>query len=170
MHSLLQRLHAFHPTFHEQMFLSTFLLWLPKFLQMLSQFTSTPYPSWPGHSFRLSSHFQFSDFQLTPQTLYQHYLHAANSHLVPEHKLIPHTGICLQAAYAHHTLSDHENRFHEYCIPDRYVCFSSFDNEHYASYEGVIATLCFDRNRWWCNFCDRPLFISTQCLVGGVGQ
>ena len=42
--------------------------------------------------------YNLSEFQLTPRTLYQHYLHAAISRLVPEHKLIPHTGICLQAA------------------------------------------------------------------------
>ena len=114
--------------------------------------------------------FNLLEFQLTARTLYHHYLHAANSHLVPELKLNPHTGICLQAAYAHHTLSDHEPRFHEYCIRDRYVCWRSFDNEHCASYEGVIATLCLDRNRWWCKFCDGPSFIPAQCLVEGVGQ
>jgi len=85
--------------------------------------------------------FNLSVFQLTPHTQYQHYFHAANSHLLPENKLITHTGICLQATYAHHTLSDHENRFHEYCIPDRYVGWRCFDNEHFGSFEGVIATL-----------------------------
>ena len=34
--------------------------------------------------------FNLSEFQLTARTLYLHYLHAANSQLVPEHKLIPH--------------------------------------------------------------------------------
>ena len=52
-----------------------------------------------------------------------------------------------------------ESRFHEYCIPDRDVFWRSFNNEHCASYEEVIATLCLDRNRWWCAFCDGPLFI-----------
>ena len=63
--------------------------------------------------------FNLTELQLTPHTQYHHYLHAANSNLVPEHKLIPHIFICLQASYVHHTLSHHENRFHEYCIPDR---------------------------------------------------
>jgi len=82
-----------------------------------------PQPSRPGLSFRLSSHFQLIRIPTYSHTQYQHYLHAANTHLVPEHKLIFHTGICLQPAYTHHILSDHENRFHEYCIPDRYVCW-----------------------------------------------
>jgi len=114
--------------------------------------------------------FNLSEFQLTARTLYHHYLHACNSHLVPEHKLIPHTGICLQSVYACHTLCELENRFHEYCIPDRYVCWRSFYNEHYASYEEVIATLRFDRNRRWCVFCYGTLFIPAQCLVEGVAQ
>ena len=92
MHSLLQRLHDFHPTFHEQIFLSTFLLRLPKYYLCLRLSV-----------FHLT--FNLSEFQLTPQTLYHHYLHVANSHLVSEHKLIPHTGNSLQAAYAHHCLT-----------------------------------------------------------------
>jgi hypothetical protein len=57
-----------------------------------------------------ASHFVFhltfilSEFQLTARTLYHHYLHAANSHLLPQHQLIPHTGICFRSAYAHHTV------------------------------------------------------------------
>jgi len=63
--------------------------------------------------------FNLSEFQLTARTLYHHYLHAANSHLVPEHKLIPHTGIYLQSAYVHPTLCGRDTKFREYCIPDR---------------------------------------------------
>jgi len=114
--------------------------------------------------------FNLSEFQLTARTLYHHYLHAATSHLVPEHKLIPHTDIYLQSAYAHPTVYGRITSFHEYCIPDRYVCWCSFDIEHCASYEEVIATLCFDKNRWWCAFCNGPLFIPPQCLVDDVGQ
>jgi hypothetical protein len=68
--------------------------------------------------------FNLSEFQLNPKTVY-HYLHSTNSHLVPEDKLIPYTGICLQAAYAHPTLSEHGNRFHEYYNPDCYVFWRS---------------------------------------------
>ena len=113
--------------------------------------------------------FNLSEFQLTARTLYHHYLHAANSHLVPEHQLIPHTGICFRSATLI-TLCERVNRFHEYCIPDRDVLWRSFDNEHCASYEEVIATLCYDRNRWWCAFCDGPLFIPAQCLVDDANQ
>ena len=31
--------------------------------------------------------------------------------------------------------------------------------EHYTIYEEVIATLCSDKDRWWCVFCNGPLFI-----------
>ena len=65
--------------------------------------------------------FNLSEFQITARTLYHHYLQATNSHLVPEHKLIPHTGTCLQSAYARHTLCERETSFHEHFIPDRYV-------------------------------------------------
>ena len=61
-----------------------------------------PHPSRPGLSFRLSSHLQFIRIPTYPHTQYQHYLHAANSHLVPEHKLIPHTGMfasCLRPSH-----------------------------------------------------------------------
>ena len=42
---------------------------------------------------------------LPPEHCYHHYLHAANSHHVPQHKLILHTGICLQSAYARHCVN-----------------------------------------------------------------
>ena len=114
--------------------------------------------------------FNFLEFQLTARKLYHNYLHAANSHHVPEHKLIPHKGICLQSPYAHSTLCERGTRFHEYYIQDREVCWRSFDNEHYGSYEEVIATLCFDRNRLWCPFCEGPIFIPAQCRVEHMGQ
>jgi len=42
---------------------------------------------------------------------------------------------------------------------------------HYRSAsDGWRTALCFDRNRWWCNICDGPLFILAQCLVDGVEQ
>ena len=72
--------------------------------------------------------FNLSEFQLTARTLYHHYLYAANSHVVPQHMLIPHMGICLRSAYAHPTLCGRENNFHEYCIPDCDICCRSFDN------------------------------------------
>ena len=114
--------------------------------------------------------FNLSEFQLTARKLYHHYLHAAYSHFVPENKFIPHTGICLRSAYALPSQCGRETRFHEYCITDRDDYWRSFDNEHCATYEEVIATLCFHRNRWWCAFCDGPLFIPAKCLVDDVGQ
>ena len=47
--------------------------------------------------------FNLSEYQLTGRTLFHPYIHAANSHLVPD-KLIPYTGLSLQSANSHPTL------------------------------------------------------------------
>jgi len=101
---------------------------------------STTYPPCLASHSVFHVAFILSEFQITARKLYHHYLHAANSHHIPERKLIPHTGMCLQTAYAHHTQFGRETSFHEYCIADRYVCWRSFQRDYYASYGEVIAT------------------------------
>ena len=167
---MLQGLYALDPAFHKQLnFRHSYSTYQNTCKCNLCSRQSPTLRDLASHSF-FNHTFELSEFQLTARTLYHHYLYAANSPLVPEHKLLPYTGNYLQSAYAHNTLCRRETRFNEYCIPDCYVCWRSFDNEHCASYEEIIAKLCFNKNRRWCTFFDGHLFIPTQCLLDDEEQ
>jgi hypothetical protein len=114
---------------------------------------------------RSSFTFNLTEFKLTGRTLFHQHVHAAVSPLVPEYKLVPHSDLTLRCIFARHTLGEFEKRFHDYCLPPPEVFWRSFDYEHCARYEEVIARLCSDRNIWCCAFCDRPLFLPPQCLL-----
>jgi hypothetical protein len=83
--------------------------------------------------------FNLSASILTGKTLFDQYVHATKSRLVPEYKLVPHTDLTLQCTFVRHKRCEFNRRFHDN-VPLSEWFWSTFHMEHCASYEEVFAT------------------------------
>jgi len=103
-----------------------------------------------------------SEFTLTSYTLYDNYIHAVRSNLVPEDRLIPFTFPHLRCAFARGMGC--RRRFHKTCVdPALFPWYTHTDDYCYSRAE-VIARLCDDRHEFWCDVCNKTLFATTDCM------
>jgi len=111
--------------------------------------------------------FNLSQFTLSGITLYHQYLYAVESTTVSEEELVPLTVFTfstLKCTFVRDKRCGSSKRFHNDCVipSDRYwpATYTMFCE----SPEEAIATLCDDKDDWWCDFCTRPLFKTRSCL------
>jgi len=110
--------------------------------------------------------FNVNQFTLNGMTLYEQFKHAVRSSLVPNHRLVPHTFPVLKCNFVR---SRHcgIKRFHYRCVnpAERVVkMWSTFHVKFCDNANDAIMTLLNNRKYWWCNFCDRPLFIPPESV------
>ena len=105
-----------------------------------------------------------SEFTLTADTLYDNYIHAVQSNLVPEDRLIPFTFPHLRCAFARGLRSSTRRRFHKTCVDPTLFPWFTHTGEYCNSKAEVIERLRECRHEYWCDVCNKPLFATTDCL------
>jgi len=121
------------------------------------------HPNLASHSFyRLT--YNLSQLRLTHRTLFEKYLHASETPLFPDYKLIP-SDLSLRCTFARDRRCELGKRFHHDCVPISKLFWGTFEVEHCDRYENVVTTFLSERDSWFCVFCDVPLFIHPECLL-----
>jgi len=105
-----------------------------------------------------------SEFTLTHRTIYQHYVYAAQSDIVPSDTLIPRTLPQLQCTFVWDNLCDIRKRFHKVCLMPSRRYYYTYYVEYCAIREEAIPTLCNEKDIWLFDLCTRTLFRTTECL------
>ena len=105
----------------------------------------------------------FSEFTLSSETFYDHYLRAAESKTVPVDRLIPDSFPHLRRTYArgHCSLN---LRYPKACVDPVQFPWYAHTGEYCNSKE-TIARFCMGKNEWWCDCCSKPLFATSDCLL-----
>ena len=99
-----------------------------------------------------------TSFTLTGKTQYHQYLYALESNDVPIERLVPLTFPHLTYPFMRDKLYLFSKRFHDdFVIDSERYCLTSY-TKHFASLGESIATLCEEKDYWWCDFCTKPLF------------
>ena len=107
--------------------------------------------------------FNLSEFTLTHRTLYHQYVYAAESNIVPVDRLIPHTFPQLECTFVRDN-HDIRKRFHKACVIPSGRYWYTYYGEYSATREEAVAALCNNKDEWWCDFCTRTLFKTTECV------
>jgi len=103
-----------------------------------------------------------SEFTLTNRTLYQQYVCAVESNIVPDDRMIPSTSLHLQCTFVWVKGCDIRKRFHKACVNPSGGYWYTYTEEYFATIDEVIARLCNDKDEWWCDLCNKPLFKTTE--------
>ena len=91
------------------------------------------------------------EFTLTHRTLYQQYVWAAESHIVPDDRLILCTFPRLQCTFVRNKGCDIRKRFHKSCVNPSGRYWYTYTEEYCATRDEAIARLCIDSDEWWCD-------------------
>jgi len=108
--------------------------------------------------------FNLTEFKLTHRTLYHQFVYAAESDIVPVDKLIPPTFPKLQCTFMQDMGCDVRKRFRKAGVMPSGRYWYTYIEEYCATREEAVATLCNEKDEWWCDFCTRPLFKTTECM------
>ena len=82
-----------------------------------------------------------------------------------EHFSCPLTFSKLQSTFVREKRCDIRKRFHNDCVILSESYRSTFYEEYCATEADANVTLCNDKDNWWCDFCNRPLFKNDKLLV-----
>ena len=104
-----------------------------------------------------------SEFTLSSETLYLHYVRAVKSKIFPVERLIPNTSAHLRCTFARGKDSPSFKRYHKACVDPSHFPWYTQTGEYCDSKDVVIARLYTDKYEWWCDFCDKPLFATAEC-------
>jgi hypothetical protein len=72
--------------------------------------------------------------------MFDQYVYVAESPLVPECLLVPHTDLRLQCSFVKNIRCEFTKRFHDDCVPPSAQFWPTFHVKHCAIYDEVIAT------------------------------
>ena len=105
----------------------------------------------------------FSEFTISSETLCDHCLRAAESKTVPVDRLIPDSFPHLRRDYARgpYILNF---RYHKACVdPVQFPWYAP--TGEYCNSKEIIARFCMEKNEWWCDWCSKPLFATSDCVM-----
>jgi len=105
-----------------------------------------------------------SEFTLSSETLYPHYVRAVKSEIVPAVRRIPNTFPHLRCTFARSKDSLIVKRYHKACVVPSQFPWYTQTGEYCDSKDEIIARICTDKYEWWCEFCEKPLFTTPDCL------
>ena len=89
--------------------------------------------------------FNLPEFTLTGRTLFDQFFHTAESPLVPQYKLVPHTNLTLQCTFVRNKRCDCDKRFHDDCVSPSERLWSTFHVELCVCYEELVAIFLYER-------------------------
>jgi len=105
----------------------------------------------------------FSDFTLSSETLYGHYVRAAGSNIVPVENFVPESFPHLRRSCARGPRAC-SKRYHKACVDPSQFPWYAHTGEYCASNEEIIARFCTEKHECWCDWCNKPLF-ATVCYA-----
>ena len=105
-----------------------------------------------------------SEFALSSKTVYQHYVRAVESNIVPVGRLIPDAFRHLRYTFARTKGRSIVQLFHKAFVDPSQFPLYTHTGEYCASKDEIIARFCTDKNEWWCDKCYKPLFATADCL------
>jgi len=108
--------------------------------------------------------YNLSEFTLSSRTLYQHYVRAAKSNIVPVGRLVPRSFPSLRCTFVRAKDCSFSKRFHKACVSPSQVHWSTQTELTCDSKDETIARLYLDSSEWWCDKCNTPLFETSDCL------
>jgi len=86
-----------------------------------------------------------SEFTISSETLYQHYVRAVESNIVPVDRLIPDSFPYLRCTFARGKDSRSVKRYHKACVDPSQFPWYTHTGEYCASKDEIIARLCTDK-------------------------
>ena len=108
--------------------------------------------------------YSLSAYTLSSGTLYQHYVRAVKSTIVPADRLIPRSFPKFSCTFVRVRGCCTSKRFHKVCVTPSEFYWYTHTEESCASKDETIARLYTDSNEWWCNLCNKPFFATADCL------
>ena len=110
--------------------------------------------------------FNVNQFTLNGMTQHEQYKHVVRSSLVPNRRLVPHTFHVLKYNFVRSRHCGIKRFHYRWANPVEriVVMWSNFHVKFCNNADDAIRILLIDKHYWWCNFCDRPLFIPPECV------
>jgi len=107
--------------------------------------------------------YNLSEFTLSSRTLYQHYVRAVKSNIVPVGRLIPRSFPTLSCTFVRAMDCSFSKRFHKACITPSQVHWSTHTEETCGSKDETIARFIWIAMNGGVK-CYNPLFVTKDCL------
>jgi len=106
--------------------------------------------------------FNIENFKLSPDTTYDLFEYAVRSNRVPIQNLIPNSFPILNLMFTHE--SNSVLNLHRHCANKTgFDLWPLRDFKFIYTFEKMVQTLIREREEWWCQFCDRGLFLRPEC-------
>jgi hypothetical protein len=94
-------------------------------------------------------------------TSFDHFFYAYASGRVAFAQLVPNPDGCVLRKHRYHPVD--ERRYHTRCVPPMRALPMPASRTQFSTRVDALHSFIFERRRWWCSACDRPLFECAPC-------
>jgi hypothetical protein len=106
--------------------------------------------------------FNIENFKLSPEITYDQFEYAVRSNQVPVQNLIPDTYPILSRRFTHETNND--LKLYRHCANETgFDLWSIRQSKYFCTFEEMVQSLIREKEEWWCQFCNRGLFLRPIC-------